>query len=105
MIQELLPHSLAAASDPETGAARCSHRRRGRPLEMPPHELLDRIRALAMRNALFRVHLDEPALYARARRLFGTWACALDAAGLDHIAVVQAARRRSLEQRRDRTAD
>jgi hypothetical protein len=51
-------------------------------------------------GGLFRVHLAEPALYARARRLFGSWARALDAAGLDHTATVSAARRRAHEARR-----
>ena len=55
------------------------------------------------RGQLFRVHLDTPALYARARRLFGTWAAALAAAGLNHRAAVAAARERSLETRRRRT--
>jgi hypothetical protein len=41
-----------------------------------------------------------PALYARARRLFGSWAAALEASGLDHRATLAAARRRSIETRR-----
>ena len=77
-----------------------SRRRRGRPLEMSPSELLERIRDRAANGGLFRVHLDEPALYARARRLFGSWARALAAAGLDHAAAVNAARRRAHEARR-----
>ena len=75
-------------------------RRRGRPLEMSPGELLERIRDRAAAGALFRVHLAEPALYARARRLFGSWARALAAAGLDHRAAVSEARRRAHEARR-----
>jgi hypothetical protein len=75
-------------------------RRRGRPLEMSPGELLERIRERAAMDGLFRVHLAEPALYARARRLFGSWAHALAAAGLDHTATVSAARRRAHEARR-----
>jgi hypothetical protein len=75
-------------------------RRRGRPLEMSPVELLERIRQRAAVGALFRVHLAEPALYARARRLFGSWARALAAAGLDHTAAVSEARRRAHESRR-----
>jgi hypothetical protein len=75
-------------------------RRRGRPLEMSATELLERIRERAAMGGLFRVHLAEPALYARARRLFGSWARALDAAGLDHTATVSAARRRAHEARR-----
>ncbi|HXS83472.1 MAG TPA: hypothetical protein VN896_12220 [Methylomirabilota bacterium] len=75
-------------------------RRRGRPLEMSPGELLQRIRERAEIGGLFRVHLAEPALYARARRLFGSWAHALAAAGLDHTAAVSEARRRAHETRR-----
>lgn len=77
-------------------------RKRGRPLEMAPNEVLKRIRDLSERGHLFRVHLDTPALYARARRLFGTWAAALGAAGVNHGAAVAAARERSLETRRRR---
>jgi hypothetical protein len=80
------------------------HRKRGRPLEMLPQEVLRRIRDLAERGQLFRVHLDTPALYARARRLYGTWAAALGAAGLSHDDTVAAARRRSIETRRRRHA-
>jgi len=75
-------------------------RRRGRPLEMSSSELLERIRDRAAVGGLFRVHLAEPALYARARRLFGSWARALAAAGLDHTAAVSEARRRAHEARR-----
>jgi hypothetical protein len=75
-------------------------RRRGRPLEMSASELLERIRDRAAVGGLFRVHLAEPALYARARRLFGSWARALAAAGLDHTAAVSEARRRAHEGRR-----
>ena len=75
-------------------------RRRGRPLEMSPGQLLERIRERAAVGGLFRVHLAEPALYARARRLFGSWARALAAAGLDHTAAVSEARRRAHEARR-----
>jgi hypothetical protein len=77
-----------------------TRRRRGRPLEMSAETLLQRIRAGATSGLLYRVHLAEPALYARARRLFGSWARALAAAGLDHAAVVSAARRRAHEKRR-----
>jgi hypothetical protein len=75
-------------------------RRRGRPLEMSPADLLERIRERASAGGLFRVHLAEPSLYARARRLFGSWARALAAAGVDHAAAVNAARRRAHEARR-----
>jgi len=77
-------------------------RRRGRPLEMQPDKVLLRIHELATQGALFRVHLDHPALYARARRLFGSWADAVARAGHDHERAVNAARRRSVESRRSR---
>jgi hypothetical protein len=75
-------------------------RRRGRPLEMAPSEVLHRIRDEHARGTLFRMHHEHPGLYARARRLFGTWARAVAAAGVDHDRAVADARRRSLETRR-----
>ena len=102
MSEALLPPTPAMAGMQITESTQPVRRKRGRPLEVQPHEVLGRIRELWMQNALFRVHLDAPALYARARRLFGTWASALDAAGVDHGATVEAARRRSVETRRGR---
>lgn len=83
---------------PETAAM--SARKRGRPLEMSGDEVLRRIRDLSASGLLFRVHREAPALYARARRMFGTWAGALTAAGVDHGQTLQEARRRSFETRR-----
>jgi hypothetical protein len=77
-------------------------RRRGRPPLCAPEQVLDEIRAEAAAGRLVRVHLDHPALYARSRRLWGSWAGALLAAGLDPKAVLEAARRRALETRRRR---
>lgn len=96
-----------AAATPHTGSTLSPdhtppRRKRGRPLEMTPQEVLRRIRELADRGKLIRVHLDVPALYARARRLFGTWAAALGAAGVNHAAAVAAARELSIESRRRR---
>jgi len=79
-------------------------RPRGRPLEMSADEVLQRIRTRGSSGELYRVHLVEPALYARARRLFGTWAQALASAGIDHAAAVAAARRRSHAARRRASA-
>lgn len=87
-------------TEPIASAPPPGRRRRGRPLEMSPDDLLQRIRDRATSGELFRVHLVEPSLYARARRLFGSWARALAAAGLDHTAAVSAARRRAHEARR-----
>jgi hypothetical protein len=78
-------------------------RRRGRPPEMSATELLDRIRRLAMSRAgLFRVHRRFSSLYARARRNFGSWSAAVQAAGLDYRAAMTGARQRSLKNRRRR---
>lgn len=65
--------------------------------------MVGRIRALAARrNGLFRMHIAQPVLYARARRLFGSWAAAVSAAGLDHPGIVRNARQRALAARRSR---
>jgi hypothetical protein len=43
--------------------------RRGRPIEMAPPRVLERIRQLASRaDGLFRIHRTHSALYARARQ-------------------------------------
>uniref|UniRef100_A0A832MLG9 Uncharacterized protein n=1 Tax=Eiseniibacteriota bacterium TaxID=2212470 RepID=A0A832MLG9_UNCEI len=78
--------------------------RRGRPLLVSREAVLERIRQMAARSdGLFRVHRSHPALYARARRLYGSWAAAVRAAGLDYDAAVGAARERSLRTRRQKT--
>jgi len=75
--------------------------RRGRPLEMSAAAVLERIHQLASREAgLFRTHQTHSALYARARRLFGSWARAVAAAGVDYSTTIESARRRSLDTRR-----
>ena len=78
------------------------HRPRGRPTLMSATAVIDRIRELAARGGLFRVHLTHARLYARARRQFGSWAGALRAAGIDYRQTVAIARSRSLEGRRRR---
>ena len=102
MIQDLQSPALSIAHEPVAELSAVPRRKRGRPLEVQPHEVIARIREMALRNALFRVHIDAPSLYARARRQFGTWASALVAAGVDHAAAVKAARLRSVEHRRGR---
>ena len=67
---------------------------------MPPADVLRRIRAEFEQGKLFRMHHEQPGLYARARRLFGSWANAVAAAGVDHARALADARRRSLETRR-----
>ena len=75
-------------------------RKRGRPLEKSPADVLRQIRAEFEGGRLFRMHREQPGLYARARRLFGSWANALAEAGVDHDRAMADARRRSLETRR-----
>jgi hypothetical protein len=53
-------------------------------------------------DGLFRVHLTDGDLYARARRMFGSWAAAVAAAGVDYRRTIATARERSLETRRRR---
>lgn len=81
-------------------AASAGPRKRGRPLLMSREQVMARVRETAAKGGLFRVHRDQPALYARARRLWGTWAAAVAASGLDYDETVDAARRRSVESRR-----
>lgn len=75
-------------------------RRRGRPLLVSRDQVLEQIRSIATQGSLFRVHFDAPALYARARRLWGSWESAVRAAGVDYDATMSTARRRSIEGRR-----
>lgn len=66
-------------------------------------EVLALIRSTARRPpGLFRAHHTRPDLYARARRMFGSWAAAVAAAGLDYAAAVGQARRRGDRARRRR---
>jgi hypothetical protein len=75
-------------------------RRPGRPLEMPRPMVLETIRRLALRDeGLFRVHRTHGALYARARRLYGSWATAVAEAGVDYGHALATARRRATEAR------
>jgi len=78
-------------------------RRRGRPIKMTRGEILERIRQLARRkDGLFRVHRKHAALYASARRMFGTWSAAVAAAGIDYLALRTEALVRSVRTRRRR---
>jgi hypothetical protein len=78
-------------------------RKRGRPALMTREQLLDSIRGVSGRpDGLFRVHRTDSDLYARARRMFGSWAAAVAAAGVDYPSVIATARLRSLETRRRR---
>ncbi len=79
-------------------------RRPGRPLEMSAEELIERIRRIAgSREGLFRVHHRNSGLYSRARRSFGSWSAAVQAAGLDYCEALNGARLRSLRTRRRRS--
>lgn len=90
---------------PARAAAAATPRRRGRPPLCAPEQVLEDIRAEAKAGRLFRVHLDRPALYARARRLWGSWAGALLAAGLDPGRILDASRLRAIETRRRKHQD
>lgn len=99
----LLESSEAEAAVFDSAQDSPPSRRRGRPLLMSREAVLERIRALAGRpEGLFRMHRAHPGLYARARRLFGSWSSAVSAAGLDYAAAVGLARERSLRMRRNR---
>ena len=92
---------LAPAAPDRVSDGRGSSRRPGRPLEMSPGDVLGTIRELsANKDGLFRVHLSAPGLYARARRLFGSWSAAVRNAGLDYESLQGVARARSLQTRR-----
>lgn len=92
---------LAADASRRSAGSVPGRRRPGRPLEVSPDEVLSTIRRLsADRDGLFRVHLEAPDLYARARRLFGSWSAAVRRAGLDYEALRGAARARSAQSRR-----
>ena len=88
-------------SNPPPPPPNARGRRPGRPLEMAPDEVLRTIGELARgRDGLFRVHLVAPGLYARARRLFGSWSEAVRLAGIDYESMQGAARARSVQTRR-----
>jgi hypothetical protein len=76
--------------------------RRGRPPLASREQVLHQIRSISQEGRLFRVHIEHPALYARARRHHGSWAAALQAAGIGYDAVLADARRRSIDTRRKR---
>jgi len=107
-----VPETLVLASSPaglpgamagrtSNGSANAPTRRRGRPVEMAPEIVLERIRSLALRReGLFRVHRSHPSLYARARRLFGSWEGAVRASGFDYREVVRRAFARAAQARR-----
>jgi len=93
----------AGAREPDAPAADSARRRPGRPLEMSDAEVLARIRQFATESrGLFRAHHAQPALYARARRLFGSWSAAVRAAGLDYELALDSARARAAQARRQR---
>lgn len=91
-----------APSQPRNPAEKASAARlRGRPVMMSPNVVIERIRQLARsESGLYRIHHAHSGLYARARRQFGSWAGAVQAAGLDYSAALTVARRRSIETRR-----
>jgi hypothetical protein len=96
--------AMQALVSPAEGGGRGAdeaRRRPGRPLEMSASEVLGLIRLLSTRKeGLFRVHVTAPSLYARARRLFGSWSAAVRRAGIDYEVLQGMARARSLQTRR-----
>jgi hypothetical protein len=95
--------SWLAAPAPEGGPvpAASGRRKRGRPLEMTRDELLAAIRRLSdRREGLIRIHHTHSALYARARRQYGSWSNAVRAAGLDYDDAMRRVRERSRTLRR-----
>jgi hypothetical protein len=91
----------AMTTSPDLSGPAAQSRKRGRPALMTRDQLVASIRDLAGRpDGLFRVHLTDSDLYARARRMFGSWAAAVAAAGVDYGQSIDTARRRSLESRR-----
>ncbi len=94
----------AGGRDPQAPATTPGARRPpGRPALMTREAVLGRIRELSGRDdGLFRAHQRHPALYARARRMFGSWSAAIAAAGLDYVDLVVVARARAVRTRRQR---
>ena len=70
---------------------------------MTRESLLETVRQVARTPAgLFRIHREHPGLYARARRMFGSWSQAVRSAGVDYERMIELARRRSRETLRER---
>jgi len=68
---------------------------------MTREAVLDLIRRLGRRReGLVAIHVTHPALYARARRCFGSWAAAVRAAGLDYWSEIRRARQHAIDMRR-----
>lgn len=75
------------------------------PPEPERRQLLERIRSIhGQTGGLSRVHHTHPALYAQARRAFGTWREAVAAAGLDYMRERHASLKRGLTLRDQRRA-
>lgn len=92
---------LLEPADGRSSNTQGSRRRPGRPLEMSASEVLRLIRQLSQRKeGLFRIHVTTPALYARARRLFGSWSAAVRCAGVDYEVIQGMARAHSVQTRR-----
>jgi len=92
-------------SDPSDGVPAAPKRRRGRPLLMSREAVIEKIRQLAKREeGIFRIHLTHSGLYARARRMFGSWSAAVEAAGVNYGQTLEHARGRALRTRKNRAA-
>lgn len=103
---EQTTRTAGRSGDPAAAGGRPAPKRaRGRPLLMTREAVLEKIRQLAAgEDGIFRVHLTHSGLYARARRMFGSWAAALEAAGEDYGRTLAHARGRALRTRRNRAA-
>jgi len=98
-------HHSNAVQDIEVHVSSTTLARRGRPPIMTREILIARIRELAASDGgLFRIHRAHPEVYARARRMFGSWSEAVRSAGVDYDAAVRSARRRSRDAVRIRAS-
>jgi hypothetical protein len=103
IVEDASSPALQFAPEARHHVVSATESRRGRPLLISREQVLEQIRQLAGRSdGLFRVHRQHPDLYARARRLFGAWSRAVALAGLDYRVAIEAARQRSLRNRRTR---
>lgn len=75
------------------------------PPEPEGRQLLERIRSIhGQTGGLSRVHHTHPALYAQARRAFGSWREAVAASGLDYVRERHESLKRGLTLRDQRRA-
>jgi len=94
------PHATAPASAPARAGKMAAP-----PRETRRHAVTSIIQRLHEQSGgLSRVHHTHPALYAKARRAFGSWREAVAAAGLDYVRERRDSLRRGLSMRDQRRA-